>query len=54
MNRQAIAVRACSMLLALMTSSLVIGATVVGMEPHVGAGDVLVAVSDFVRAAVAA
>lgn len=51
MKSQSLRVRVCSMLFAVLASALVLGATVVGMQPDVGAGDVLVAVADLLRAA---
>jgi hypothetical protein len=44
-------VRVCFMLLAMLTSTLLLGATVVGMQPDVGAGDVLVALANIARTA---
>jgi hypothetical protein len=39
------------MLLAVLTSAMVLGATVVGMQPDLEAGDVLVAMSQLIRPA---
>lgn len=44
-------VRVCFLLLAMLASTLVLGATVVGMQPDIGAGDVLVALADLARTA---
>lgn len=44
-------VRVGFLLLAMLTSTLLLGATVVGMQPDVGAGDVLVALANLVPTA---
>lgn len=44
-------VRVGFLLLAMLTTTVVLGATVVGMQPDIGAGDVLVAVANLARTA---
>jgi hypothetical protein len=51
MTHELTRVRVCSMLLAMLMSTLVLGATVVGMQPDIGAGDVLLALADLARTA---
>lgn len=53
MTHDDLRVRAGFLFLAMLTSTVVLGATVVGMQPDIGAGDVLVALANVARTATA-
>lgn len=53
MTHDYIRVRVAFLLLAMLTSTVVLGATVVGMQPDIGAADVLVALANLARTATA-